>query len=152
MFILKIIKALNKANIPYAIAGGCAVALHGAVRGTVDVDIVIEHSEKFFLKIEQVFKDLGLVSRLPLAAHEIFQFRKEYQEKRNLFAWSFVNSNNPTELIDVLLTEDLSELETTPMKIENQTVIVVSKNALIQMKKKVGRPQDLEDVRILKKL
>ena len=41
MFIQNVIRTLEKHRIKYALVGGYAVALHGAIRGTVDVDIVI---------------------------------------------------------------------------------------------------------------
>jgi hypothetical protein len=40
MFILKVVKALNAYKVHYAVVGGYAVALHGAVRGTVDLDFL----------------------------------------------------------------------------------------------------------------
>ena len=41
MFIHEVCAVLAKAKVPYAIVGGYAVALHGVMRGTVDVDVVI---------------------------------------------------------------------------------------------------------------
>ncbi len=45
MFLLRISQAFQQANIPYALVGGYAVALHGAVRGTIDVDIITKGLE-----------------------------------------------------------------------------------------------------------
>jgi len=42
MFILRVIEALKGHRVAYAIVGGYAVALHGAVRGTVDIDIIVK--------------------------------------------------------------------------------------------------------------
>jgi hypothetical protein len=41
LFIEKTCKALAESGVRYAIVGGYAVALHGAVRGTMDVDIAV---------------------------------------------------------------------------------------------------------------
>lgn len=41
MFIHDVCSTLDSEKIPYAIVGGYAVALHGAVRGTIDIDIAI---------------------------------------------------------------------------------------------------------------
>ena len=40
-FLSRVSKALDAAGVRYALVGGYAVALHGAVRGTVDIDIVL---------------------------------------------------------------------------------------------------------------
>ncbi len=53
MFILKVCEALSAAKINYAIAGGYAVALHGVVRGTVDVDLLIEWQKDQLIAFEQ---------------------------------------------------------------------------------------------------
>lgn len=64
MFIHQVCRALEKASIPYAIVGGLAVALHGALRGTVDIDIVLKWSLINLQNAEKVLNELGLVPRL----------------------------------------------------------------------------------------
>ena len=41
--LLKIVRCFNDANIDYGLVGGLAVAVHGYVRGTRDIDILIRH-------------------------------------------------------------------------------------------------------------
>jgi hypothetical protein len=38
MFLQNVIQSLEKYHIKYALVGGYAVALHGAIRGTVDIE------------------------------------------------------------------------------------------------------------------
>ena len=152
MFIARLAKALQKAGVKYAIAGGYAVALHGAVRGSVDVDVVIATTLKSFEKFEAVMKSLGLESRIPVTGKDVFNFRKEYIEKRNLIAWSFCNSNNSTELVDLIITHDLNQMKYSAKLFGKTSVQVISKEDLILMKKQSGRPQDLEDIKALENL
>lgn len=152
MFIYKVVEILQNYNIEYAIAGGYAVALHGAVRGTVDIDLVIKLDKNILLKIEYAFKEIGLQSRLPLKGEEVFNFREEYIKNRNLIAWNFININNPAESVDILLTEDLKKIRTKTIKSGIKTLKIVSINDLIKMKNKSGRPQDLEDIKSLRSL
>ena len=42
MFLTQLCQPLEQHRIRYALLGGYAVALHGAVRGTVDIDFVID--------------------------------------------------------------------------------------------------------------
>ena len=91
--------------------GGHAVALHGAVRGTVDLDLVLALSRGNFTAAEASLNGMGLESRLPLKAEEVFDFREEYIRNRNLIAWSFVNPADPTEIVDIILTEDLDSMQ-----------------------------------------
>ena len=41
MLLLRVTEALRKARVAHALVGGHAVALHGAIRGTLDIDLVI---------------------------------------------------------------------------------------------------------------
>jgi len=91
MFISCLALALNTHQIPYAIVGGHAVALHGALRGTVDIDFVIHWQKKHLLQAEKALHSIGLQSRLPITAEEVFHFRDEYIRNRNLIAWPFYN-------------------------------------------------------------
>lgn len=152
MFIFKLVNVLEDNNIDYAVAGGYAVALHGAVRGTVDIDLVINLEIDSFIKIEKALKNIGLQSRLPVNAQEVFNFRKEYIKKRNLIAWNFININNPIESVDILLTEDLNKIKSKVIKSGRYKIKVVSVRDLIKMKNKSGRPQDLEDIKALKEI
>lgn len=152
MFLISLVRALDRAKVAYAIAGGYAVNLHGVVRGTVDIDVVLQISLKDFLKAEVALTELGLASRLPVNAKDVFTFREEYIAKRNLIAWSFVNPNNPAELVDILINQDLSELKVKKVALGRQEIRIVALKDLIEMKRASGRPQDLEDVRALEKL
>lgn len=149
MFLLTISKALEKNHIDYALVGGYAVALHGAVRGTLDVDLVLSLDKKSLNKAEEIFLKMGLVSRLPVTADEIFEFRKEYIAKRNLVAWSFVDPNQPMNLLDIIITHDVKDLNVVKFSIQGSPVRVASVSSLIKMKQESGRPQDLEDIKAL---
>ena len=147
-----VVKALNNHKIPYAIVGGVAVALHGAPRGTVDLDIVIKHKAEFFESVEICLKSMGFLPRLPVTAREVFNFKNEYITRRNMIAWSFYNPTNPLEVVDIILTHDLSDMKSVNMKMGLSTLRVLSVQDLIRMKSKSGRPQDIEDIRVLKEL
>jgi len=152
MFVLDLCRALETQKIDYCLVGGLAVALHGAIRGTIDVDLVVALDEKTLAQVETLLNRLGLESRLPLKSREVFQFRKEYLSKRNLIAWSFIDSTNPIRQVDLVLTHAPRDLEPVTLKIHGQNVRVASIAKLIEMKQKAGRPQDLEDARVLRRL
>jgi hypothetical protein len=148
----KICSCFNRHSIPYAVVGGYAVALHGAPRGTFDIDFIISLNEEIFLKVEAALHSLGFQSRLPVTAHEVFKFRKEYIENRNLIAWSFYNPANLMEVVDIIITENLDNFKTVEKKLSNFKLKILSKADLILMKKKSGRKQDLADIEVLEKL
>jgi hypothetical protein len=152
MFLFKLIQALDKYQIDYAIVGGYAVALHGAIRGTVDLDLVICFSEKDFVTLEKALKSLGLEPRLPVDGKQVFKFRKEYIENKNLIAWSFYNPLKPIEVVDIIITHDRRKMKVKTISMQGINVKVASVPDLIRMKTLSGRPQDLADIEALRRL
>ena len=152
MFIHNICQALDKAKVPYAIVGGYAVALHGAMRGTVDVDVAIQWSLKNLQNAENALKQMGLVSRIPVNSENLFHFRDEYIEKRNLIAWNFYDPLNPVNQVDIIINYDLSQGSAKTIQTSIGKIKILAMLDLIKMKKASGRPQDLEDVKALETL
>lgn len=152
MFILEVCRALEAANVPYAIVGGYAVSLHGAVRGTVDVDIVLKWSLEHLQEAEKALQGLGLVSRLPINAQNVFENRRDFIENRNLIAWNFYHPRNLMQQVDIIVDFDLSLAKTTRVQTHLGSFPILALDDLIAMKKKSGRPQDLEDIKALNNL
>jgi hypothetical protein len=149
MWFLSVIKALQAQKAEFAVVGGYAVALHGVVRGTIDLDLAVALHLENFKKVESTLKTLGLESRLPICAEDVAKFRKEYIAKRNLIAWTFVNYKDPSKVVDILITHQLNRRDIKYISVQGVKVPVLSKKKLIGLKRKAGRPQDLEDVRAL---
>lgn len=146
MFISRVCHQFKKYKVPYAVVGGYAVVLHGVTRGTVDIDVVLEWSEASLEKAFQALQEIGLISRLPIDSQSVFHFRQEFIEKRNLIAWNFFNPSNPTEQVDIIINYDLKSEQVKVVKSKFGDIRLLDKKSLIEMKKKSGRPQDIEDV------
>lgn len=151
MFIFEVVDALEEAGVRFAVVGGYAVALHGATRGTLDVDIILSLSKENFIAAEKALMSIGLSSRLPVDAAEVFAFRKEYLERRNLVAWNFINAKDPSRILDIVLTWELKSGEIMRLRAGGREIPVLSKSALIAMKRAAGRPQDMVDVEALER-
>lgn len=152
MFIHQVCAVLEKAKVPYAVVGGYAVALHGAIRGTVDIDIVIHWTLENLKKVEKAFKEMGLVSLIPIDAINLFHFKEEYMKKKHLIAWNFYDPLNPGHQIDIIINYDLKGASTQVIATKLGKVKVLAKKELIAMKKRSNRPQDKEDVKALESL
>lgn len=152
MFVIQVIRALQAEGVEPVLVGGYAVALHGAVRGTVDVDLAIALHEESFRRAADALATLGLVPRLPFSPGALARERETWMRERNLLAWSFVNPDNPLEMVYIVLTHDAREMETVERQWQGTTFRLASLSELIEMKRASGRPQDLEDVRALERL
>jgi hypothetical protein len=152
MLILRLAQSFQKHKVQYAVAGGMAVALHGAVRGTVDIDVVVALKKNNLENAQKALESMGFKPRQPVNAADIAAFRQEYIDNRNMIAWSFVNHSNPAEIVDILLPEELNKFKVVHKTIGKEKIPVVAIVDLIRMKKASGRPQDLEDVKALRSL
>jgi hypothetical protein len=152
IFFDKLCNALTESGVRYAVVGGYAVALHGAVRGTMDVDIAINWNLSTLRKTEAALTGLGLLSRLPISAEDIFRFRDEYVTKRRLIAWNFYDPNNLANQVDVIITFDMKGRTRKRLQTQAGSVYILNIDDLIKMKRASGRKQDIEDAQALDKL
>ena len=151
MLLYQIADIFKKNGLNYGLVGGYALALHGIVRATVDIDIVLTLRLADFQLVEKCLNELGLKSRLPIRAEDVIKMRKEFIENRNLIAWSFVDYANPIRQLDVIIIRDLKRLETTEISVAGRKIPVATLQELLKMKIAAGRPQDLVDVESIKK-
>lgn len=152
MFLLELIRSFQDHRVQYALVGGYAVALHGAVRGTMDIDCIVSLRLENLKNTEKALKELGLVSRLPIEASDIYNFRKAYIEKRNLIAWHFHHPQKPQEQVDIVITHDLKKQKIDKMQLAEQKICLLEISELIKMKQKSNQAQDIEDVKALQQI
>ena len=150
-YLERVCRELENAGVKYALVGGYAVALHGAVRGTLDIDVALRWTYENLIAAEEALNSAGLRSRLPISANDMYYFRNEYIENRNLIAWTFYNPNDPLEQLDIIVTYDLTGKSVRQVQLTTGPVHVLSLEDLIEMKRTSARPQDLEDVAALEK-
>lgn len=150
MLLYEIVDILKKYKLKYALVGGYALALHGIIRATMDVDIVLNLTLSDFERAEKALMQIGLKSRLPIRAQDVIKMRKEYIENRNLIAWSFVDYQNPSRQVDILITENLSDLGVESISVSGRKISVVSLEGLLKMKLKANRDKDQLDIKLIK--
>ncbi len=151
-FLGRVCEALNQSGVRYVLVGGYAVSLHGAIRGTLDIDVALRWTKHDLVKAEDALQKIGLVSRLPVTALDVFNYRDEYIHNRNLIAWNFHNPVDPSELLDIIINFDAKGKRAVYKQLSTTSVPVLNIRDLIDMKKASGRPQDIEDIKALEKL
>ncbi|RYZ91930.1 MAG: hypothetical protein EOP06_05760 [Proteobacteria bacterium] len=147
MLLYQILDVFENHKLKYAVVGGYALALHGLVRATMDIDFVLTLRQADYEIAEAALLSIGIQSRLPIRAQDVIKMRKEYIENRNLIAWSFVDYKNPTRQVDILITKDLKTIETERISVGGRKITVATLPELMKMKKEAGRPQDLIDLK-----
>jgi len=158
MYYLDVISMLNKVGVRYIIVGGIALVLHGVVRLTADIDIMIDLTKDNIAKFIEVMEKLGFKPKMPIDPAGLYdpKIRKEWLDKKNMIAFSFVHPKDDYKIIDLLINEPI------PFggAYKNRRVIhagkipinVVSLSNLIKLKQRSAKEQDLKDIEMLKEL
>jgi hypothetical protein len=148
-----IVRALNADAVHYLVAGGLAVNAHGYSRFTNDVDLVVQLTESDISKTFYALEKLGYKPSVPVTAEE---FSKPEQRKLMietkrmtvLQMWSDEHKETPVDIFVIEPFDFAKEYQSAFVDQLSPEVSVrfVSIETLIEMKKKVRRPEDLADI------
>jgi hypothetical protein len=154
----ELFRGLAAARIRYVVVGGVALVLHGVVRFTADLDLLValdpENIEAFLAAVE----DLGYKPKLPLRAGDLAnpRTRAEWKETRGMQVFTFYHPQRPVELVDVFIDEPIDfaavERDKRIFTARGVEIPAISIPHLRQLKALSGRPQDLADIQALEDL
>ena len=152
----EIFAALSDAD--YVVVGGFAVILHGHLRGTRDLDLVIGFAPDNLAKACDALSAIGLRPRLPVTFQDFADpaKREDWFRHRNMMVFPLWDPTNPERSVDVFVHEPMdfaSLLEHSVVKDLNGVPIRVASIAhIIAMKQVAGRRQDLDDIDALRQI
>lgn len=139
-----ITKTLNNAGIDYAVCGGWAMAIHGFLRATVDIDLLILSDD--LDKVREIANDQGFdIEGLPLnfdgGKTKISRISKINRESKTLIT------------LDLLLVTDaLIDVWANRQRVRwnKGEYWIVSRAGMIVMKEMAQRDKDLIDLEFLR--
>ena len=142
----------------YLIAEGLAVVAHGYVRFTADVDFLLAMDSENLTAAVKVFQDLNYRPRAPVDFDQFISpaRRRQWIDEKRLTVFSLFSPDHPATEIDLFVEPPLVfcrclfqavQMEASP----GIKATFCSLDDLIDMKKKAGRPLDLEDIAQLRK-
>lgn len=153
-----VMESLNRHKVRYLLAGGMAVVAHGYGRMTYDIDLVIRLTPTNVRKTFAALAELGFRPRVPVAPAEFAdpKIRARWAREKNMVVLNFFRKSDDPLTVDLFVAEpfpfaaaygkaELSAVNGVPFRF-------VDLRTLIDMKRKAGRPVDLEDVRHLEHL
>ena len=155
---LPLFKSLNDANVQYIIVGGIATILHGYVRATADIDLVVDLHVDEATKVIAVLTDAGYKPKVPVQAIEFADETKREQwiNEKGMQVFSLYQPENPLLTIDLFVKQPIpyEELNTraVTMELDGIKVRVCSIDDLITMKNIAGRDKDLADIEQLTRI
>ncbi|CAN5887253.1 hypothetical protein BH24GEM1_BH24GEM1_20640 [soil metagenome] len=147
-------KVLNDEGGRYVLVGGLAVVLHGHLRATGDVDLVVD------LAPDQVDRTLGALERagfrpyVPVPASEFADpaRRAEWIRDKAMLVFSLVPSGG-VPMVDLFLDPpmpfDRLWTRSVVVSMRGVPVRVAALDDLIDLKRRAGRPEDVADAEAL---
>lgn len=158
MFIYEdILREFQKHKIQYIVIGGIAVNLHGALRSTADLDILLEMSGDNLKKFLVILKNNNYRSKQPIDLIQIVdkKIREYLVREKNLKAVNFYKDGGFEE-VDIIIDAPFGFKEARKniiwVKSGGTRIPLMSIDGLIKMKKKTGRTIDKLDIDALKRI
>jgi predicted nucleotidyltransferase len=153
-----IFHALEARRVRYVVVGGVAVTLHGYLRATKDLDLVIDLRPEHARAAMAALTASGLEPRVPVSAVEFADplKRRMWIEEKNMLVFQMIDRADARRSIDIFVEEPIpfDELwaRSALVEIDDVEVHVASIDDLIVMKERAGRPQDIADIAQLQRL
>ena len=148
--------ALTSAQVEYLVVGGVAVVMHGHLRVTADLDLVLK-LERFNLeKAVAALDSLGFRPRapVPLIQFADADIRESWIRDKGMTVFSLWSPQRPGFELDLFVREpfDFESVykRATRVQLDGCIATVIPMADLIALKESVGRPRDLEEVAALR--
>jgi len=158
VFYEEVFRKLADRKVKYVVAGGVALVLHGVVRLTADLDLIVELSTENLRKFITAINELGYKPKPPVNAEDFIDplNRKAWKKEKGMEVFSFYHPKMQMNLIDIFVNEPIRfneiESEIVMFKARGIEIPVISKKHLKALKRKANRPQDIADIEALEEI
>jgi predicted nucleotidyltransferase len=153
----EILREFQKQKVKYVLVGGLAVNLHGFMRSTADMDILVEMSDENLKKVVSILKKNGFRVKQPVDPMRIAdaKTRQDWIRNKHMKAFNFYKEDELKE-VDIIIESPVSFEEAkdglNKVKIGRLTANVISIDNLIKMKQGTQRDIDALDIKKLRKI
>jgi hypothetical protein len=152
-----IARALQDAGVRYLVAGGLAVNVHGYLRFTKDVDLVVQLESDNILRALAALGALGYRPTIPVRAEQFADpaQRETWARDKGMQVFQLWSDQHRETPIDIFVTEpfafdqEYAQALVKPLH-DDLSVPFVTIPTLIRMKQLADRPQDRIDIEHLR--
>ncbi len=144
-----ILKSLNDHGVKYVLVGGMAANLHGSPITTMDCDVVVDLDPENLKKLAQALTSFSPFFRHKIPPQAFDETRAAESSWKNIYLDTEVGVLDC--LGDIKGLGDFTECSARSIEVEfgDFPLRVLSREALIEAKKAMGRPKDLLTVSLL---
>jgi len=149
---------LSKESVEFVLVGGLAVQLHGYLRMTYDIDLVLDMGDENLSRFIEVAKRFGLtpVTPVPIESLRNASLIDQWHREKGMLAFALREPGVGGSVVDVLVKPDVSYEKlaagAAEGKLFGNTVRIASIDHLLEMKRIANRPKDQLDIVALEKI
>jgi predicted nucleotidyltransferase len=154
----QILQALNDDGVAFVLVGGFAVQLHGFIRSTLDLDLVLAMDDANLTKFIEVGKHFGLAPVIPVSIEALKNATQieQWHREKGMLAFALREPGIAGSVIDVLVRPEIPfdrlAADANEMPLFGRQVKVASIDHLLEMKRAANRPKDRLDIEALEKI
>lgn len=158
MKIAELLQSLADERVQYVLVGGLAVQLHGFLRATFDIDLVLAMNDENLERFIAVAKNYGLTPAIPVPIDSLRDAKQidQWHHEKGMLAFSLREPQTGGGVVDVLVRPELSfeNLMANAVigKLFGRQVPIASIVDLLAMKRVANRPKDRIDIVALEKI
>ena len=151
-------RALDASEARYVVVGGVATVLHGYVRLTADLDLILDLERAAAARAMRALAALGLRPRVPVDAEDFAdeRIRERWTRDEGMQVFSLFKPDDPLLSVDVFAESPIGfeglYARAEVCEIEGVPVRIASIPDLIRLKRLADRPRDREDVEQLERI
>lgn len=158
MKIAGILQALADNDVDFVLVGGLAVQLHGYLRSTFDVDVVLAMNDPNLARFIDVAKQHGLEPAIPVKIDALRDARQidQWHLEKGMLAFALREPQAAGGVVDVLVRPEVSYERLIANSVEGRLfgrmIRIAGIDDLLTMKRAANRPKDRLDIEALEKI
>lgn len=158
MKIADLLQTLSGEQVKYVLVGGLAVQLHGFLRSTFDIDLVLSMDDENLSRFIGVAKQYGLIPTIPVPIDELRNVSQidQWHREKGMLAFALREPQIGGSVVDILVRPEVP-FETLMAnaiagELFTRKVWIASIDDLLTMKRIANRPKDQLDIVALEKI
>ncbi|MFM9969919.1 MAG: hypothetical protein ACKVQK_16130 [Burkholderiales bacterium] len=158
MKIAELLHSMSQSRVQYVLVGGLAVQLHGYMRSTFDIDLVLAMNDENLSRFIDVAKKHGLKPVIPVPIDSLRDAKQieQWHREKGMLAFALREPHAGGSVIDVLVRPEISFEKLLENSVEGRlfanVVRVAGIDDLLVMKRAANRDKDRLDIAALEKI
>ena len=158
MKIAELLQSLVDHQVQFVLVGGLAVQLHGYLRSTFDVDLVLAMDDENLSRFIDVVKQFGLIPVIPVPIDSLRNAQQidQWHREKGMLAFALREPQVGGSVVDILVRPEVPFdkllMDAVTGELFGRQVRIASIDSLLMMKRSANRPKDILDIAALEKI